>query len=413
MRFVLFIARRYIGFSGKQFFFNFIIVVSLIGVMLGTCATIVVTSVMSGFSDNLRDKILGANGHITLYSASRVPIDDWEKVKDILVDIDGVSSVSPFVGSQVILGSAVNMNGVNVRGVDSVMEMNTTNLGSIIVSGNLSDIDNYSYRASERVINIAIGKRLASLLLVDVDDTVSFMSPLGKRTAFGYVPKVMHARIAAVFDTGMYDYDMSLAYVGLKSLQKFISMGDRVSGFMLKIDDIGKSDKLAREIETKFNMDFRAVDWKEANKNLFGALKLERYALFIILTLIILVSAFNIVSVITISIKDKKKAICILRAMGASSKSIIRIFTIIGMFPGVLGTVLGNILALLINSLFAFTDIFKLSEEVYNMTSVPVNFMPNVFLATSVVSLFITFVASYVSARQVSKVDIIEGIRNE
>jgi len=402
------IATRYLRSRRKNRIFSFISTISVIGIMVGVATLIIVLNVMIGFSDNLQNKILGANAHIIVNRLDASPIRDWQLVDAKIRITDKVAGVSPFILSQVLVTSQNNVSGVIVRGVNPEKELGVTTIEKFMKDGEFLDI-----AISGEKPKIVLGKELAHSLAVSVGDDVVMVSPFGRKGPFGMVPKMKHFEVAGWFDMGMYEYNSSLGYISLEAAQEFFGMDDVVSGFSVKADDFANAIPLAKKLEEELGFPYWARDWISMNSNLFSALKLEKIAMFIILTLIIIVASFNVVSMITVSVKDKKRDIAILRAMGAPEKSIYRIFIRQGLVVGFVGTALGNVIGYTICFVLKNYKLISLPEDVYFMDRIPVKIEPSVFITVTVCALVITYVAGLFPARQSAKLDPIEALRRD
>lgn len=401
-----FIALRYIKSRKQTRVLSFISAISVIGIVLGVATLIVVINVMIGFEDNLKNKILGANSHIIVTKIDSSPVTKWESVKDDLATVDGVKSASPFLLSQVLLTSERSVSGVVIRGIVPETEREVTNIKKFMKKGDLDSLGVEEY-------NVIVGKDLALNLGLTVGDDVVLVSPFGKKGPFGFTPKMKHFTITGIFDTGMYEYNNSLAYIPLKIAQEFFETGNIVTGFSVNVQDVDKAYDVALNIRKKLEFPLWARDWFTMNQNLFSALKLEKAAMFVILTLITIVASFNIMSLITMTVKDKKRDIAILRAMGAKGNFIRKIFIRQGMMIGVAGTIIGNIIAYIICYVLENYKIISLPEDVYFMDRIPVKIVPEVFLIVSVSAIVITYLSSLVPSIHAAKFDPIEALRNE
>ncbi|MEK7851104.1 MAG: ABC transporter permease, partial [Deltaproteobacteria bacterium] len=337
----LFIGLRYLKAKRKQTFISIITFISMAGVMVGVMALVIVLSVMAGFQEDLRSKILGTTSHVIIMKFGE-GIEDADSVVKKVKTIPHVLAASPFIYNQVMMTSDSGVSGAVVRGIDPETATTVTDIAKSIREGSLSSIlEKKKDKAGFEVSGVVIGKELAKNLGVFIGDYVNIVSPLGTITPMGMVPKVKRFQVGGVFDSGMYEYDSSLIYISIREAQSFFSMGEMVTGVEVKIDDIYKAREIGKEIQSSLGYPYWTRDWMEMNKNLFAALKLEKIAMFVILTLIVLVAAFNIISTLIMVVMEKHKDIAILKAMGATSRSVMKIFVIEGMVIGTVGTVIG------------------------------------------------------------------------
>ncbi|MBZ4644233.1 MAG: lipoprotein releasing system, transrane protein LolC/E family [Deferribacteraceae bacterium] len=401
-----FIALRYIKSRKETRVLSFISAISIIGIVLGVATLIVVINVMIGFENNLRDKILGANSHIIVNRIDSSPISNWQEIESQIKTVEGVKGVSPFLLNQVLLTSERSVSGVIVRGIVPETEINVTNIEKYMKEGDLKSLDGEDF-------NIVIGKDLANSLALTVGDEIVMVSPFGKKGPLGFTPRMKRFKITGIFDTGMYEYNNTLTLIPLKAAQKFFELDDIVTGFSVSVFDVNKAGEISHAIRKKLGFPLWSRDWFSMNQNLFSALKLEKAAMFIILTLITVVASFNIMSLITMTVKDKKRDIAILRAMGASSKFIRNIFIRQGLIIGLIGIAVGNIIGYAICYVLENYKIISLPEDVYFMDRIPVKIVPEVFILVSISAIVITFISSIIPSIHASKLDPIEALRNE
>lgn len=347
MPYEFFISKRYLRAKRKQVFVSIITFISIFGIFLGVAALIIVLAVMNGFETDLRTKILGIKSHIELTTDIAGPMKDYEKVRERIAGTEGVVASTPFIYSQAMIRSGNGVTGVIIRGLDTKSAFKVINLGKI-KEGNIeylnklpTDLSNRHKKEDAQLSGIVIGKEMAKNLGIFLYDTITIISPVGVSTPMGMMPMMKKFIVVGIFESGFYEYDSTLAYLSLKSCQDFLQMGDAVTGIDIKVDDIYKADTIARVIQSKLGFPYWAHNWMQMNKNLFSALKLEKRVMFIILSLIVLVAAFNIISALIMIVMEKNKDIAILKSMGATSRTIMKIFVYQGLIVGVIGTALG------------------------------------------------------------------------
>jgi lipoprotein-releasing system permease protein len=418
MKYEWFIGLRYLKAKRKQTFISIITVISIAGVMVGVMALIVVLAVMSGFENTLKEKILGTQAHLNLLKATQEGMDQYQEVAKRVEETKGVVSAAPFIISQVMLSSESNVFGVVLKGIDPDRVGRVTELAHNLKTGRLEDLKGGKEGDPPGII---LGVELAKHLSVSLNDSIQVISPLGTVTPMGMMPKMRRFRVKGIFYSGMYEFDNTMAYVSLESAQKFFSMGDRVTGIEIKTNDIYKVKEVGQEIRRKMGFPFWTKDWMEMNRNLFSALRLEKIAMFIILVLIVLVAAFNIISTLIMVVMEKNKDIAILKSMGASSRSILKIFTIEGGVIGVVGTILGTILGLVaafnlekitdfVESLFGFKI---LSSDVYYIDKLPSQVNPLDVILIVLTAVLISLLATLYPSWRASKLDPAEALRYE
>ncbi len=423
MPYELFIGLRYLKAKRKSTFVSIITFISVAGVALGVTALIVVLSVMTGFEEDLKEKILGTNAHVVVLKSGN-EIEDYQKLMERLKGFSGVIAATPFIYSQVMLSSGSNVSGVVLRGIETKTDIQVTNLHRSIVQGKLSNLDGQfmpSSGSGPAMPGVIIGKELAKNLNLYVGDVVNIVSPVGNITPFGMIPKTKQFRVAGIFDTGMYEYDATLAYVGLREAQSFLSIGDSVTGIQLKVNDVYKAGEIAREINHGLGLPFIARDWMQMNKNILFALKTEKVVMFIILTLIVLVAAFGIASTLFMVVMEKTKDIAILKSMGATSRSIMKIFVLEGLIIGVAGTVIGVFGGLIISlNLESIVDVIQkvtgfelFSKDIYYLSHFPSQVVPSDVFLISITAILISFVATLYPSWQGSRLPPAEALRYE
>ena len=418
MKYEWFIGLRYLKAKRKQTFISIITVISIVGVMVGVMALIIVLSVMSGFEKTLKEKILGTQAHLVILKASQEAMGQYDEVIQKTVEVKGVLSAAPFIFSQVMLSSGSNVSGVVLKGIDPDREGNVTDLANNLKSGRLQDLKDVRTGDAPAIL---LGAELAKHLSVSVGSQIQVVSPLGTMTPMGMMPKMRRFRVTGIFHSGMYEYDNTMAYVSIESAQKFFGLESEVTGVQVKTSDLYQVKEIGREIRRKLGFPFWTKDWMEMNRNLFSALRLEKIAMFIILILIVLVAAFNIISTLIMVVMEKHKDIAILKSMGASSSGILKIFMIEGLVIGVVGTVLGTTLGLLaafnlenitgfVEGLFGFKI---LASDVYYIDKLPSQVNPlDVWIITAT-AILISLLATLYPSWRASRLDPAEALRYE
>jgi lipoprotein-releasing system permease protein len=423
MSFEFFISLRYLRARRKQIFVSIITFISIAGIFLGVAALIIVLAVMTGFETDLRNKILGINSHVVLMQYTGA-MKDYQKVMNEVEQVDGVVASTPFIFSQVMLRNEGRTSGVILRGISVDSAFKVINLGKMH-DGNIDYLSEKQRgtiglgKDQAMLPGIVIGKELAKNMGLLLFDPVSIISPMGISTPMGMVPKMKKFVVVGIFDSGFYEYDSTLAYISLPDCQEFLNLGERVTGLEIKVNDIYKANIIAKSLEKKLGFPFWARNWMEMNKNLFSALKLEKRVMFIILSLIVLVAAFNIICTLIMIVMEKNKDIAILKSMGATSGSIMKIFVYQGVTIGAIGTLLGCIgglavalnlekISVSIENLFGFKI---LPGDVYYLSQLPsqVNYSDVVIIVIG--TMLICFLSTIYPSRKASKLDPAETLR--
>ena len=426
MSYELLISWRHLCSRKSQKFISLITFISMGGVALGVMALIVVIAVMTGFGQNLRDKILGTNSHIVVTQAMSNGMEDYENVLERVKAVPLVKEAAPFILKQVMLTYGQRSAGVVIRGVDPEREGEISDLQKNLTEGKLSYLDNApqsaaDYEAGIQRKGIILGVALATSLGTRVGDVLGIMSPSVRMTPLGIIPKIKMVEVVGIFESKMYEYDANLAFISISSAQSLFSMNDRVTGIEIKVADIDAAGDIALAIKDTLGYPYFARDWMQMNRNLFSALKVEKVTMFIILILIILVAAFNIISTLFMVVMDKAKDIAILKSMGASRRSVMQIFSMQGLIIGVCGTALGCIAGFTIvpnlNEIVGFIewmfDFKAFPEDVYYLDALPSQIQWFDSFLIVVFSIVICFLASLYPAWRASRLDPVDGLRYE
>ena len=403
----LFIALRYLKSRKKHRSVSFNTAISIGGVALGVMALLVVLSVMSGFHEDLQRKILGVNSHIVILD-HKGTIENYENVIEKIRGEKDILSSSPFVLGQVMVSFGSKGQGVYLRGIDPAREEKTTDIAQHLKEGSLSALDE-----KEGLPGIILGKELANRLGVFRNDAITILSPTGEIGPLGMLPRVKSFKVVGIFEVGMFEYDSNLVVTGLRPAQDFFKLKDSVTGVEVRISDIYKAGDVRERIQKILGYPLHARDWMQMNKNLFAALKLEKFAMFVILVLIILVAAFNIVSTLTMNVIEKQREIAILKTMGATNSGIMAIFMFQGFIIGLIGTFIGLVSGYALSYVLNTYQIIKLPADIYYLSHLPVKMKLSDFLSVSISAILISFLSTIYPAWQAAKLDPVEPLRYE
>jgi lipoprotein-releasing system permease protein len=421
VRYELFISLRYLRAKRREAFISLITAIATIGVMIGVMTLNIVLAIMTGFEEDLRDRILGFNPHIILSNVGGT-IGDYHQVVERVSQVPGVVAAAPFIYGQVMVNSRQSVAGVLVRGVEPTLASDVVNVvdhireGSIEGLGELQSVtvrDGVAGRTVQ-LSGIIIGQELAQQLGVLPGDPVSIVSPISTTPGpLGMIPKIKRFVVVGLFDSGMYDYDNTVIYMSLADAQHFFGLGNTVTGIEVRVTNVYAAPTVARQLETALGFLYKARDWTEINRNLFAALALEKMVYFIVLLLIVLVAAFNIIATLIMVVMEKRKDIAVLKSMGATTRSIGRIFIYKGMIIGVIGTLLGTIFGFVGCWLLDRYHFIELPKDVFYVSTLPVKIYGENFLAVGVASVIICLLATIYPARQAARLAPVEVIRYE
>ena len=406
------IALRYMRARRSEGFISVIAGFSLLGIALGVATLIIVLSVMNGFRMELLDRILGLNGHIAVISSAG-SVSDYDPVVARLRTVDGVVSVTPLVEGQILATAGGRSAGALVRGLAPEDLAQRPSIADNITFGTLAD-----FRGDDAIV---LGGRLARSLGVIVGDKVTLVSPRGTVTAFGTVPRMQAYRVVATFEVGMFEFDSTFVFMPLEAAQQYFRLGESVSQLEIFVEDPDNILRQRAAIGAALDPELRLFDWQQANSSFFNALQVERNVMFLILTLIILVAAFNIISSLIMLVKDKGSAIAILRTVGATRGTIMRVFFIVGASIGVVGTISGAILGLLFaknieairRALESMTGTDLFAAEIYFLSQLPAEVDPGEVVMVVAMALGLSVVATLYPSWRASRLDPVEALRNE
>ncbi len=415
----LFVGWRYTRAKRKNHFISFISLTSMIGIALGVAALIVVLSVMNGFQKELRTRILGVASHLEVTGASN-QLADWQSVSTFTAKLPNVQASAPYISAQAMLSYDQGVQGAIVRGVIPSAEDQVADLGKHMKAGRLDDL-----RAGE--FGIVLGVDLALSLGAKIGDKVVLMAPQGQFTPTGVVPRLKQFTLVGLFQIGMYEYDAGLALIHIEDAAKLYRMGQNVSGVRLKLDDLFDAPAVAASISDQLNSQlnqsgsYYVSDWTRQHANFFRAVQMEKRVMFIILTLIVAVAAFNIVSTLVMAVTDKRADIAIMRTFGASPSSIMKIFIVQGALIGIIGTALGALfgilIALNIDTIIPFIEgLFNvqfLAKDVYYISDLPSDLIWSDVVTIVSVSFLLSLLATLYPSFKASRINPAEALRYE
>ncbi len=411
MKFEYFIAQRYFWSKKKTGFVAIINYFSVGGVLLGVAALIIVLSVMNGFEEEVQSRIIGITSHITVLKFHYEKVDQYAQISEQLQSIEGVVATAPFVYAKVVIATKEVQDGVVVRGIDSEPEKQVSDIAEHLQTGTFTFSENLS-KAGNRFSGIVLGKYLADRLRVGVGDEVVLMS-LNEQASLvgGFVPKIKKFTVNGIFLTGMYEYDANLSYISLPAAQQLFNMGESVSGIQVKVKNPFAAQEISKEIEKKILYPFYALDWMTQNRTLFSWMKIEKWGMFIILSLIVVVAAFNIISSLIMVVLEKTREIGILKSMGASATSIMKIFIYKGTFIGLIGTTSGCLIGLLLSYLQMRFKFFSIPADIYFINSLPVIIKTADVVTVTLASLAICILSTLYPAWKAARLYPVEAIR--
>lgn len=401
---------RYLLSKKNQKLLSLITWISIVGVMVGVMALCVVTSGFSGFQKSFREKILGNNAPLILFRFSD-DIENYEPVLEAIEGVDGVRGAAPFIYSEVLAQSETGRSsGIVIYGIDPERIVNVTDLENDMIDGTLAALA----PSQEGLPQIILGKDLSDTELFAFKGMyVDLVSPKGDITPFGIGPKIKRFEVGGIFHSGMYEYDSKSAYMHLHNAQKIFGEPGKIKGIQISVDDIEKASAVAQRVKQKVGSDYYIRHWMELNRDLFMAFQTEKKLSFIVLAMIILVASFNIIGTLTLLVMTKGKEIAILKAMGATKRSIQTIFVISGTVIGLIGTLLGLALGFVACYLLKHYFRFDLNAGVYQMDHLPILINPMEFLWIGICALTICFLATIYPAYRAASIEPTEGLRYE
>jgi lipoprotein-releasing system permease protein len=405
------VAFRYLRARRQEGFISVIAIFSLLGIMLGVATLIIVMSVMNGFRVELLDRILGLNGHLEVYSAQGA-IAGFDAVAAQVKAVPGVVSVHPLIEGQVLASANGRSTGVMVRGMTAADIEGEALLAAHIAPPALQQFGGD---------NLLLGSKLAMKLGVHPGDSVTLLSPNGRATAFGNVPRVKTYRVAGTFEVGMYEYDSNIVFMPLPAAQLFFQLPAAVNGLQVFVRNPDRARAVGYDIFRKLGGNYRLYDWQQSNSAFFGAVEVERNVMFVILSLIVLVAAFNIISSMIMLVKDKTGDIAILRTMGATRGMVLRIFVLSGASIGVVGTLFGFLLGIAFTThieqirefVQSIVGIDLFNSQIYYLTRIPAQIDPQEVAIVLAMAFGLSFLATVYPSWRAARLDPVEALRYE
>lgn len=419
---------RYLKAKRRQRTISLNTFISIAGITLGVAALIGTLGIMTGFKEDLQTKILGTTAHIIVQERGT---NDMKGYADLVTQIEQIPDVlagAPFIFKQVLVTSKTAVQGVVLRGIHPEQEVRVTDLQDNLKFGELDDLNHppefppsSSANGSgtgttnptqrKKLPGIIVGKELSFRLGVFLGDTLNVVSPVGPMTSFTMTPKIRPFTVVGIFESGMFEYDSSLAYISLGEAQNFFGLGDTITGIQVKVKDVFLAQDIAHRVEAALGTAYLARDWMQLNRNLFSALKLEKTMMFLLLVLITLVASFNIVGTLTMIVNEKQREIAILKAMGATPRAIMRIFMLNGVVIGLVGTGIG--IPLGYTFLYLIQNYWTFDASVYYISKIPVHILPLDVILVGASAILISFAATLYPSWQAAKLDPVSALRYE
>lgn len=406
-------AMRYLRARGRNGFISFISLVSMVGIGLAVAVLVVVLSVMNGFENELQQRILSIVSHATV-SGIDEPLEDWSSVRERALARPDVTGAAPYVDGQGLSIVDERLAGVRVRGIDPVLERDVSTIGELLLEGSLDSLEAGSFRA-------LIGTSLAEELGIGIGDSFVLMLAEGRVTPAGLVPRMRRFEVAGLFEAGMYEYDRGLIYVNLQDAALLFRTGGEATGLRLTVSDIFLAGRVSEEFARELGGGFYISDWSRQHSNFFRSIQITKSIMFVILSMVIAVAVFNIVSTLVMVVRDKRGDIAILQSFGATARSILTVFATQGTVIGVIGTVLGLALGVLVatqlGNIVAFAEsafgIDLLAEEVYFISDLPTQVRIPEVVQIGALAIFLAILATLYPAISASRQPPVEALRYE
>lgn len=413
-KFEILVGMRYLRAKQKNGFVSFISLVSIIGIALGVAALIIVLSVMNGFQREIQAKIIGVTSHMQITSAAPNTLSDWQSDAELAKKNKQVIATAPYIDGQGLVSFDGNVSGVLIRGIDPVQEKQVNDVYNKVTDGSFASL-------TEDKFNIVIGKNLAEQLGARVGDKITIITPDGQITPAGMIPRLKQFTVGGIFDTHMYEYDSSLVFIGLHTAQILFKTGENVTGLRLKVSDVMQTQSIKLDLYNILPNDVLVTDWIDQHQNYFSAVAMEKKMMFIILTLIVAVATFNLVSTLIMTVNEKKSDIAILRTLGATQRNILKIFMLQGSVAGLIGTFSGTFFGVIIayyigdivHGIELLTHHKLISGDVYLIDYLPSEVKLWDVLSIMSVSILLSLGATIYPSKKAAQCNPAEALRHE
>jgi len=417
MKFEFFVAFRYLKAKRKQTMVSVISAISVLGITAGVMALVIALALSTGFREDIQEKIVGATSHINLLRIDSTPLTDYEQLQERLDRTPHITGSAAAIFNQVFISGPARNQGAVLKGIDPVRERQISDFFSHIVAGDKRALERRKSAPTEGFPEpdpIIVGKEMARLMGVEIGDLLKVLYPVGRLTPLGMTPVTKTYRVAAIFESGLWDYDANWAYVSIASARRLFGLtGNSASVLQFKTDDIEGVESIADSLRAAAGPGYITTTWIDLNKPLFSALKLEKLALFLTISLIVFVASLNIVTTLIMMVLEKQRDIAILTAMGATSKTVMTVFMLQGLIIGLVGTLLGAALGMGACWVLNTYKLIKLQAEIYSIPYVPFHLRVWDVVLVSATALFISFLATLYPARNASRLDPVEVLRYE
>lgn len=406
--FETFVASRYLRAKRKQAVIAVITTIAVLGIAAGVAVLVIALALVNGFNEDIQNKLLGGTAHLNLMRSDGEGITEYRELSHQLMRIPGVTAAAATAYFQVILSSTYQAGAI-IKGVDLQAPREANEVYSTLIEGDVG-----SLAATEPgQEGIIVGKALAKELNLKVGDYVTVISPQGRLTPFGLSPRQRRFRVGGIFQSGLYEYDSTWAYTSLPAAQQLMGVGDEAMLIQMKVSDIYDVKAIAQRVLDRVGPGYTTTDWQELNKPVFAALQIQRLVVVIVLTLMIFIAALNIITTLVMMVVEKTRDIAILMAMGASARSIRRIFMLQGLMVGAIGTALGLVLGITACVIADKYQLIELPETIFSIAYAPFHVRVRDAVIVAFIAMAISFLATIYPARQAARLNPVEGLRYE